>query len=33
MKKIMKEILTLTIIALACSTIIYIAYSLVGGLS
>ena len=33
MKKIVKEILTLTIIALVCSTVIYIAYSLVGGLS
>lgn len=33
MKNVIKEILTLTIIALICSTIIYIANSLVGGLS
>lgn len=33
MKKIIKEILTLTIVALICSTLIYLTYKLVGGIS
>lgn len=33
MKTIIKDVITLTIIGLICSTLIYVTYMLVGGIS
>lgn len=33
MKRIIKEVLTLTLIAFVCSSLIYLAYNLVGGIA